>query len=199
MPIDKSSPWGEEVTSSGSEFAALPTCGDEQALARMLTPTSPPEVRMTGGDFVDLTGGVAAVSGATRRYPCDVLEVRGPNMMKRTIGTVELRRRRSRVFGGFLILSNLGVRGAEHYSARAHPNDGKFEVVDALGGLTWRERVMLSRRFTRGGDFSHPLVRQKQATSHSSQVPLHVYVDGVYCGRGAVEVEIRPDFLWIRV
>ena len=199
MPIDKSTQWGEHVPVDASKSEALPTFRDERAISSTLTASRGQQIHMTGGDFVDLTGGVTTGQDAARRYPCDALEIRGLDSPKWSIGTIELRRRRRRLFGGFMILSNLGVRGIERYSFRAHPNDGKFEIVDALDGLSWRERMALSRRFSRGSDFAHPLVKQKQATSYASHVPLHVYVDGVYCGRRAVEVVILPDFLWIHV
>ena len=200
MPIDKSAPWGEELPLPYSTRETLPRFRDERALSKMLTASGPSEVRLTGGEFLILTGGQATkVSGPSRRYPCDALEIRGLDSETWTIGTVELRRRRRRLFGGFVVLSNLGVCRGERYSARAHPNDGKFEVVDALNGLSWRERLVLSHRFTSGADFSHPHIRQKQVTMYQSQAPLHVFVDGSYRGKRAVEIEIRPDFLWIQV
>jgi hypothetical protein len=199
MPIDKSTPWGEQVPVSPEGTTGLPTFVDERAVSEALSAARHTEIRLTGGDFVEITGGIAPGRETSRRYPCDALEIRGLDSTSRSIGTVELRRRRRRISGGFVILSNLGVRGSERYSSRAHPNDGKFEVVDALDGLTWRERMTLARRFSRGGDFSHPRVKQRQTTSYTSQVPLHVFVDGVYRGRKAVTVEILLDFLWIHV
>jgi hypothetical protein len=200
MPIDKSAHWGEELPLQDSTGETLLRFRDERALSTVLTTSGPSEVRLTGGEFVVLTGGQATeASGPSRRYPCDALEIRGLDSGVWTIGTIELRRRRWRLFGGFVVLSNLGASGGERYSARAHPNDGKFEVVEALDGLSWRERLVLSRRFTTGADFSHPHIRQKQVTAYRSQAPLHVFVDGSYHGKRAVEIEIRADFLWIQV
>lgn len=199
MPIDKSTPWGEEVPTAASEFISSNTFGNERELSTFLSKTRISEIRMTGGDFVRLTGGAGTVSGKHRRYRSDVLEVRGHDSATWTIGTVELRRRKHRLFGGFVIISNLGERGTESYSSRAHPNDGRFEIIEALDGLSWRERFTLSKRFSSGGDLSHPSVRQRQATQYSSKSPLHVFVDGKYLGRKVVEIEIHPDLLWIHV
>jgi len=195
MPIDKSRPWGEIARLP----AGLPVFPSEEALSNMLSHAGPREVRMSAGEFAEVTGGRSATSGEARRYPCDVLEVRAGHLTWWSIGTVELRRRRRRALGGFVIVSNLGQRSGERYSSRAHPNDGKFEIVDALNGLSSRERLMLSRRLSTGGDLSHPRVQQRQSTSYRAGQPLHLFIDGEYRGRHTVEVTLHADALTVYV
>lgn len=195
MPIDKSSPWGEIV----SPPTTLPSFSDERDLSATLSGSGPRTLLLEGGDFVSLTGGQQDSTGKRRRYRCDVLEVRGLEQPRWTIGTVELRRRRSRFFGGFAVVTNLGVRNGERYSLRAHPNDAKFELIDALDGLTWRERMVLSKRFVSGDDLGHPLIKQRQESTYCPTDQFHVYVDGAYCGRAQVEIAIHPDFVEIYV
>lgn len=195
MPIDKSSPWGETVDLPPN----VPTFTDESDLSLKMTSVGPFSIRMEGGDFVVITGGTSQPGTLVRRYPCDVLEVQGGERTWWSIGTVELRRRRLRLLGGFVIVSNIGQRGGEQYSSRSHPNDAKFEVVDAAAGLTMRERYVLDRRLKSGGDISHPRVKQRQDNQFVSDRRFHVFVDGTYRGRFVAKIEIRPDLLNIHV
>lgn len=195
MPIDESRPWGEVVDA----VQDMVTFDRESTLSGVLSEAGPRNVRMGGGDFVDVTGGPSNLAGRVRRYPCDVLHVAGGATPLFSIGTIELRKRRWRILGGFMIATNIGRRGSEVYSSRAHPNDGKFEVIDALNGLTPRELLTLSRRLSTGGDIGHPRVRQRQATNFLAPEPLHVFVDGVHRGRFTARIDIRADFLVVHV
>ena len=195
MPIDNSTPWGE----LSSPPPSLPIFNNEHDLSSVLSNLGPTKLQLREGDFVALTGGRHEGVGKKRKYRCDVLEVRGLEPPRWTIGTIELRRRKQRILGGFCIVTNLGTREGDRYSVRSHPNDGKFELIEALDGLTWRERMTLSRRFARGGDLAHPLVKQRQEISYEPRESLHVFVDGVYCGRHRVEIAIHPDFLEIYI
>lgn len=195
MPIDKSHPWGEVV----SLTTDVPVFRSEAELSFVLSPSGPSEARMSGGDFVEVTGGTSANDREVRRYVSDVLEVRADDLSWWTVGTVEARSRRWRMLGGFVVASNLGQRAGERYSTRTHPNDGKFEVVDALDGLSTRERLTLIRRLATGGDISHPRVRQRQIDTYHAPRPLHLFVDGHYRGRHSVTITLHPDALVVYV
>ena len=195
MPIDKSSPWGETVDLPPN----VPAFSDESDLSETMTSHGPFSIRMEGGDFVAITGGASPPGTLVRRYSCDALEVRGSGRTWWSIGTVEFRRRRFRFLGGFVIVSNIGQRGSEQYSSRSHPNDAKFELIDASAGLTMRERFMLARRLKSGGDISHPRVKRRQDHQFVSDRRFHVFVDGTYRGRFVARIEIRPDMLYVHV
>ncbi|MEN9300444.1 MAG: hypothetical protein RLZZ254_225 [Actinomycetota bacterium] len=195
MPIDKSSTWGETVELPPN----VPTFSDESDLSLKMTSNGPFSIRMVGGDFVAITGGASQPGTLVRRYSCDALEVQGSDRNWWSIGTVELRRRRLRLLGGFVIVSNIGQRGSEQYSSRSHPNDAKFELVDASAGLTLRERFMLAQRLKSGADISHPRVKRRQDNQFVSDGRFHVFVDGTYRGRFVVTIEIRPDLLNVHV
>lgn len=195
MPIDKSSPWGETVDLPPN----VPAFSDESHLSKELTSTGPFTVRMEGGDFVSITGGSSSPGSRVRRYSCDAVEIQGSERTWWSIGTVELRRKRLRLLGGFMIVSNIGQRDRERYSSRSHPNDAKFELLDASTGLTIRERLILARRLKSGGDIRHPQVRQLQASEYFSDRRFHVFIDGTYRGRFVAKIEIRPDLLVVHV
>ena len=195
MPIDKSSPWGETVDLPPN----IPTFSDEPHLSRNLTTSGPFTIRMESGDFVAITGGSSQPGTSVRRYSCDVLEVQGSERTWWSIGTIELRRRRLRLLGGFVIVSNIGQRSSEQYSSRSHPNDAKFELLDASLGLTMRERFMLARRLKSGSDISHPQVKQRQDSQYIADRRLHVFIDGTYRGRFVARIELRPDLLTVHV
>jgi diacylglycerol kinase family enzyme len=85
---------------------------------------------------------------------------------------------------------------------RAHPNDGRFDVVEIAAGMRLRERWEARRRLPTGTHVPHPSISVRTATSWGWSDPAgaHVWVDGVDIGqRTAVDVTIRPDAAAVHV
>jgi hypothetical protein len=96
---------------------------------------------------------------------------------------------------GVVYVSNLGQVADGSVSDRSHPNDGRFELLDAQNGLTIRDLLALRHRVKRGQPVAHDGV-QRRSVSHAQWTAsrMWVRVDGdrpFSCS--SFEVFIRPD------
>lgn len=81
---------------------------------------------------------------------------------------------------------------------RAHPNDGRLDVVE--GRVGFRERREANRRAKSGSHLPHPALRTSRTATWQSKFDRSrpLLVDGVDCGLvGSIRVELLPDALTV--
>ena len=196
MTIRKGEPWGREITRPADLLVAH---GDAE-LAALVTADPTGSYGVDGGDL-HRTVGVPRTRGATvQRLPIDVLEVVTDRSEHLAVAHDVIRRRGWR--GRVVLVCNVDHVGTWNVAPRAHPNDGRFDVVDVDATMRWRDRLEARRRLPTGTHLPHPAVSVRTATEWhwSGPVGPHVWIDGVDVGpRTDVRVRILPDAAAIHV
>ncbi|MGB3411347.1 MAG: hypothetical protein WBA45_09110 [Microthrixaceae bacterium] len=222
MTIRKGEPWGapgslsEESPVVDSDRALARVL--EERLPEELLAESPPdpadaaepvgrpvEVGLLGGDLHRSVGAPShSVSdlydGSGMRLPIDVgiVEFEDQGVQTRRLFVAHLVARVSRTGGLWLgrtvIVMNGSFIGTANLGPKAHPNDGRLDVVD--GRLNFADRRKARPRMATGTHVPHPSLvelRVKQVVL-SDDRPFQVRVDGETIG-SARELRIRciPD------
>ena len=65
----------------------------------------------------------------------------------------------------YICITNAGVVDERSIAPRAHPNDGKFDVMRLAESMDWRQRLLSYKRAASGTHVPHPLVAIEQSTS----------------------------------
>jgi hypothetical protein len=149
----------------------------------------------------DLWRAVGAPGGPTYRHvvPVDVLEVRldgGEGVL--AVAHVVARRpgRLGWWRGRILAICNVDYVGEWNVAPRAHPNDGRADVVEVAGMMPWRARWQAWRRLPQGAHVPHPAIstRSVREATFEFDTPVAVWLDGVRTGTAStLTVKVRPD------
>jgi hypothetical protein len=163
----------------------------------------PPTLGLLGGDLCATLGG--------RR---DGARLRSPDATRVVVDTVEVRLdggaprhavahvvvRRSWWRGRVVALMNAAWIGSWNVAPRAHPGDGRLEVLDA--DLAFADRWKARSRLPLGTHVPHPSISMSRAehTVVELERPSDVWLDGERVGRARrIEVTVRPDTLAVVV
>lgn len=196
MTIRKGEAWGAEV----DRPIGLRTAHDDAELAAFVA-SDPEGVHAVDGGDLHRTVGAPRTSGATmHRLPIDVLDVETDRSRHLAVAHVVIRRAWWR--GRVAFVCNVDHVGRWNVAPRAHPNDGRFDVVEVAATMSWRQRVEARRRLPTGTHVPHPAisVRTSHDWSWSDPDGAHVWIDGVDIGRRTeVRVTIRPDAAAIHI
>ena len=202
MTIRNGEPWGE--------LGALPESGvaiksDSElrnvVLECMRTDTTLPVFGLLNGDLWRAVG--APIGGINRlksekaqTVTIDLVEVRldaGTNWFCSHMLI------RNRLWSGRTVaVMNSEWIGPWRVAPRAHPNDGKVDIIE--GSLPFGQRVMARQRIRTGDHIPHPKIKvsQKSAWSTMAGALSHVYLDGQKVGNfKAVNVQVLPDALTV--
>ncbi|MFP3907347.1 MAG: diacylglycerol/lipid kinase family protein [Acidimicrobiales bacterium] len=98
--------------------------------------------------------------------------------------------------GRFVVAMNAEYLGSWKMAPRAHPNDGRLDVLD--GSLSIDDRLKARARLPRGEHVPHPRIatRQVKALQVSFERPTEVYLDGRRWGRARqLSIRVEPDAL----
>jgi hypothetical protein len=193
MPIEKGEEWGRP----GSLASDAPSANSDAELARHLRDGAN-QVRPTGGDLAR-TLGVSEASlrrDAAMLLPVDALDVTLDGEAHRCIAHVVIgSARRPQV-----IAANAAFLGPWNVAPRAHPGDGKVDVVSfELGAVDW---LKARRRLPTGTHVPHPDIKVRAVRSWSREFdrPITVQLDGVGGFRARhVEVHVAPDAIVVGV
>lgn len=200
MTIAPGQDWGTEVDAPPGPWDQ----GDEADLARFLQSGSTAPFAVTRGELFEVLGRPRSAVGCARcrQLSLDMIEVTitstsGQRSVRIASEAVirHTRRRGGDLLGDLLVVTNLGrYRGIE-FSPRAHPNDGRLEVL-RLTGATLRQRLIAYTRFRSHNFVSTDTIRVAQTTTEEVVVQsgYEVLVDGVKIhDAAAVSLNVRPD------
>lgn len=195
MTIQKGAEWGTPierpddlvVANSDAELAALVGTGTVRSLG------------LAGGDLHRSLGSPGPRQ-QMRRLPVDALMVEIDEA--RSLAVAHVVARRSWWRGTVLAVMNCDHVGVWNVAPRAHPNDGRFDVVEAAPTMPLRSRLQARTRLASGTHVPHPKVSVTTATQRSwrFETAMRIWVDGVEherCTR--LSVAIAPDHFEICV
>jgi hypothetical protein len=188
MTIRPGEPWGEPavrpadlvVASSDAELAALVAAGHR-------------EVGVSNGDL-HRSLGAPPMRADVQRLPLDALRVVVDG--RELLAVAHVVAARSWWRGRVVFVMNTEHLGERDVAPRAHPNDGRFDVVEIDPGMPLRARWEARRRMPHGTHLPHPSISLRRATDAlwSFERPTPVRVDGVAVGAARrLEVTIEPD------
>jgi len=193
MTVKPGSAWGDVVT---APEGALVVRNDDELAAAIERGESRPLV-VTGGDL-HRTAGSPAGAGTVVRVPIDVLNASADGDAMTAVAHVVARRpgRSGWWRGRIVAVMNVEHIGAWDVAPRAHPNDGRFDLVDVAASMSLRERWYASRRLRTGTHVPHPRIasRRSRQETFTFDRPMALWLDGV--SRGTVRslsVSVVPD------
>ena len=204
MTIQKGQQWGEPVERPHD----LAVMGTDADLA--LREASGGPVGLAGGDIFRSVGSPGQRQ-ESMCLPIDRLRVSFDSDTAVAVAHVVARqehRRFGRRFGWWfwwrghvLVICNADYVGQWNVAPRAHPNDGRFDVVEVIE-MTVRERWAARQRLAQGTHVPHPAIAVRTATDGAWEFrqPMRIWIDGAdrgTCTRLAITIE--PDALSIIV
>lgn len=197
MTVEKGRAWGEH--------GALPDDGvvvRSDAEARAVVEAArragerPPPLGLLGGDLCRTLGGrgdeARMRSDDAIRLPVDLGAVLVDGRLHWFVA--HLVARRSWWRGRMVAVMNAQWLGAWNLAPRAHPNDGRVDVLDA--DLALGERVKARPRLRLGTHVPHPGIGTKQVDAIQLELrpELVVHLDGVELGPARnLSVRVEPD------
>jgi hypothetical protein len=158
----------------------------------------PPPLGLLGGDLARALGATGDEerlrSGSAHELSVDL----GSVLLDGTIEwfVAHLVARRPTWTGRFVVAMNTEYLGAWKVAPRAHPNDGRLDLLD--GSLSLDDRLKARRRLPRGEHVPHPgvVTRQTDAVQIELDRPTTVRLDGERCGRvRRLSIRVEPDAL----
>jgi hypothetical protein len=187
VTIQRGEPWGEtvprptdvHVAFSDAELSALIGSGDHLGIR--------------GGDLFR-TLGAPALRPTAQKLPMDLLSIVADGRPLRAVAHVVARR--SWWFGPIVAIMNSDHLGTWNVAPRAHPNDGKLDVVSVGRGMTLRQRLQARTRLELGTHVPHPAIDVRTAMFFEStfERPLRLWVDGVRAGEVRhLRVDLEAD------
>ena len=195
MTIERGVEWGEiiqtprDVVSIGSD-ADLGSCG--QAVY----------VSLVGGDLFESLGSPRSVvdQATCRLVNIDALRC----VVTRNGSASEVLASSSVVVGKwtsrkqFVCVTNGGLIQGRDVAPRAHPNDGKWDVLRIVESMSVRQRLIARQRSRTGTHIPHPDITVSRVTSVSvenTQQQQRLWIDGVAMGEwSAVHCTVLPDY-----
>jgi len=185
--------WGIAATPPPSAGRAA---GDA-ALAAALGSDPQRAVVLCGGDL-HRTLGLPGATAAGLRVPIDLMEVDADGATFRAVAHVIARRpgRFGWWRGPVVAVMNAEFVGDWDVAPRAHPNDGKLDMVRVDPSMPLRQRWQAFRRLRTGGHLPHPSIAVSRGAEHTVDLdrPLALYVDGVERARvRSFTARVIPD------
>ena len=153
------------------------------------------------GPFALLSGDLHRAIGAptpgqhTTIVPVDALAVRLDDRPEQ-LAVAHVVAHRSWWRGQVLAVCNVDYVGTWNVAPRAHPNDGRADVVEVAPTMGTRARWQAWRRLPLGTHVPHPAIatRSVRDVSFEFDRPLRVWLDGVETGTARrLRVTVRPD------
>lgn len=100
--------------------------------------------------------------------------------------------------GPLTAVCNVDYVGAWNVAPRAHPNDGRADVIEVAASMGVRARWQAWRRLPQGTHVPHPDVttRSVRTVEFDWDTPMPVWLDGVKAGSAHhLSVTVHPDAL----
>lgn len=204
MTVRKGEPWG----TVGPVPSGLVVAADDREVGRIVHDAlgagrEVPPVGLLGGDLMRAVGGTGDRSrfgGEVAILPIDLLRVQTDDRVGWGCSQVVVR---GRGWGGeVLMVMNGQYLGAWDVAPRAHPGDGRADIVRVDPSMSWRDRLRARRRLPHGLHLPHPAisVRQVAAFEHVFDRRRLVVVDGECWGRcRSVRIDVVPQAVTVVV
>ena len=195
MTIRKGEEWGTAV----SHPVSLVVAAGDAELAQLVTDDPAGAFGVSGGDLHHSLGAPPART-EMRLLPLDALLVRVDDEDMLAVAHVVARNSWWR--GPLLAILNCGDIGTWNVAPRAHPNDGRFDVVEVSAAMSLRQRRQARRRLPLGTHVPHPAITTRTAAHGvwTFDSPRHIAVDGVPRGRATrLEITLSPDHFSIHI
>lgn len=164
--------------------------------------TALPPLALTGGDLARTLGG---------RGDEAVMRTEGAAHVRVDVGAAlvdgrlhwfvaHLVTRRSWLHGRIVVVANSAFMGDWNVAPRAHPGDGRLDLLD--GDLPLGERLRARRRLPTGTHVPHPDIATRRITAVQIELvrPTPVHLDGRLLGRvSTLSVRVEPAALdvWV--
>lgn len=206
MTVAKGTPWGTSgpppdglvvVGSDAELFEVIDTCRRE---GRVIPPLG-----LTGGDLWRAAGGAAGRDRLTRR---DLVALLPVDLVRIAVDTgehwsaVHVVARRGWCRGPLLALMNAEYLGTWDVAPRAHPGDGRVDVVSVDAAMPVRQRWAARRRLPSGSHVPHPHIHvtRVMAGEWTFDRPTRIRVDSVEIGTTRrLRATVEPDALLVCV
>ena len=190
---------GQEWGVPAPRPAGLVVAATDAELARLVA-ADPAGVYGLGGGDLHRSLGSPPQRDEMQLVPMDALRVRIGDEELLAVAHVVARNGWWR--GGVLGVLNSAYIGDWNVAPRAHPNDGRFDIVEVSPAMSARQRFQARRRLAAGTHVPHPAIAVRTATSASWTFDgaRDVYVDGVVRGRSSqLDITIEPDHFAIHI
>ncbi|HNJ97707.1 MAG TPA: hypothetical protein PLV13_06260 [Ilumatobacteraceae bacterium] len=199
MTIRKGEPWGEAVESPASLLIADTDQAAQVWVVAARTVDSPlPSIGFAGGDLARTMGGGAPgrFPGTVTKAPVDLVRVEADGAVTWAIAHVVARRRWWR--GEVWMAMNAQFFGRYDVAPRAHPNDGKLDLLQVARTMPVRTRLQARARARTGTHLPHPQLATRRVAAATLEFdrPLDLWVDGAQWRRAdRVQLTVEPDAL----
>jgi hypothetical protein len=199
LTIEKGQPWGHPgrlppagvAVRSDAEAAAIVRAARDDG-------DDPPTFGLLGGDLCRTVGGRGDEerlhSADAMTLPVDLGTVVVDGTMHVFVAHLVLRRSWWR--GPVVAVMNAEWLGTWDVAPRAHPNDGRLDVVE--GDLSLDDRLKARTRLATGTHVPHPGINERRVVEVRFDLPraTPVWLDGVrLCSARTLAVRLEPDAL----
>jgi YegS C-terminal NAD kinase beta sandwich-like domain len=188
VTIRRGEDWGEVVPVPADAVEV----GTDAELAALVEAGDPRPLRLTGGDVVATVGGRGS---AVRCLPLDIVRVDADDRRITAVAHV-VARGPTWWRGPIIAVLNADRIGSWDVAPRAHPNDGRLDVVEVDASMSVRARWQAHRRLPTGTHLPHPAIHTARVTARAWTFdrPLRLWVDGVERGTvRSLAVAVEPD------
>ncbi len=189
MTIRPGHEWGTTVARPDG----LVVAADDAELARRVGAGPHLPLAVAAGDL-HRSLGAPGMRSTMQRVSIDLLHVEVDGIERAAVAHVIARR--SWWFGPIVAVMNVDHIGDWNVAPRAHPNDGRFDVIEVASSMGRRERWMARSRLPQGTHVPHPAIATRTATSGDWRFdrPCSLWLDGVPIGSGReLRVTLEPD------
>ncbi|MEZ5244302.1 MAG: hypothetical protein R2707_04330 [Acidimicrobiales bacterium] len=200
MTIRKGEDWGSsEPVPDDAVVVASDRDAAEVAASHRRANTPIPPMLLTGGDLARTLGGGGARPSERRTHlVVDLGAVLLDGKLQWFVA--HLVARRSWLLGRVLVVANAAFMGEWNVAPRAHPGDGRLDLLD--GDPSFGDRLKARRRLPLGTHVPHPAiaVRRTDAAQIDLESPTPIRLDGHPVGSArSISVRVEPSALdiWI--
>jgi hypothetical protein len=195
MTIRKGEPWGSSV----ERPPGLMVAGSDRQLASLVADRLGQPLGVSNGDVYRSIGAPGERSELVR-LPMDLLRVEADG--RRLCAVAHVVVRRSWWYGGIVAVMNVDHVGEWNVAPRAHPNDGRFDVLEVDPAMTVRQRLQARGRLVQGTHVPHPKIATRTGTRSdwTFERAQRLWLDGEQVGSVRVlSVEVEADAFAIHV
>jgi hypothetical protein len=195
MTIERGVAWGKTVQVPDN----IVSVATDSALADC----SPADfISLLGGDLFQSLGSPHPVRTGSERTLVNIdalecqLEVSGTNQKLLAASSVVIGSWWSRA--EFVCITNGGMLNGLDLTPRAHPNDGKWDVLAIQKSMNLKQRILARRRSKTGSHIPHPdisITRMAEMSFHRAHKRQKLVIDGVPQPQwSSVHCHVVPDY-----